>query len=113
MSFCLETSFPYREPLSDRLHIYRKLNKEQWAWEFLRRNPEYQRDYKVFIHRWNSLEADYGEAPNPDTQRWQNDLCSLANEWDRELTLLEVYPDSNQENASQETVLIEDWMGIK
>ena len=54
------------------------LSKERWAWEFLRRNPEYQRDYISFIHRWNSLELDYGKVPNQDKQGWQNDLRSLA-----------------------------------
>jgi len=90
-----------------------RLNKEQWAWEFLRRNPEYQRDYKVFIHRWNSLEADYGKAPNQDKKRWDNDLRSLANEWNAEMTLLESLPDKEESNASQETVSIESWMGAK
>ena len=56
------------------------LGKEQWAWEFLRRNSEYQRYYKVFIHRWRGLEEDYvnfGKLPDPENQRWQNDLRSL------------------------------------
>lgn len=89
------------------------LSKERWAWEFLRRNPEYQRDYKSFTHRWNSLELDYGKVPNQDKQGWKNDLRSLANEWNVELKQLEEFPDRDNANSSQETVLIEDWMGSK
>lgn len=89
------------------------LSKEQWAWEFLRRNSEYQRDYKIFIHRWRTLEEDYGKSPDRDIQRWQNDLRSLANEWDSEMTLLEEFPDSEEDNSSQETVQIENWMSAK
>lgn len=91
-------------------------NKEQWAWEFLRRNPEYQRDYKIFIHRWHGLEGYYGkyeQLSNSDLTRWQNDLRSLANEWQDEMTLLEVFPDADENNASQEIVQIEDWMKAK
>ena len=92
------------------------LIKEQWAWEFLRRNPEYQCDYNMFINRWNTLEADYGHYSNlrdKEIVRWQSDLRSLANEWSREMTLLDVFPDGEENNASQETVQIEDWMGVK
>ena len=102
-----------------------KLNKEQWAWEFLRRNSEYQRDYKTFIHRWRGLEEDYaksssssnfdikGELHDRDAKRWKNDLRSHANEWQAEMTLLEEFPDSDEDNASQDTVQIEDWMAAK
>lgn len=90
-----------------------ELNKEQWAWEFLRRNPEYQRDYTAFMHRWRALEADYGKSEDRDVERWQSDLRSLANEWATELTLLEEFPDGEDENASQETVQIENWISNK
>ncbi len=89
------------------------LSKEQWAWEFLRRNPEYQRDYITFIHRWRGLEEHYGKPPNRDIQCWQNDLRSHANEWTSEMILLEEFPDSDENNASAETVQIENWMGAK
>ena len=39
------------------------LTRDQWAWEFLRRNPDYQRDYRAFIAIWRALEADYGAPP--------------------------------------------------
>ena len=31
-------------------------SRELWAWQFLRRNPEYQRDYADFIARWREQE---------------------------------------------------------
>ena len=91
----------------------KSLSKEQWAWEFLRRNPEYQRDYKIFIHRWRSLGEDYGKSPDRDIQSWQNDLRSLANEWDAEMTPIEGFPDIEEHNSSQETIQIESWMVAK
>jgi hypothetical protein len=49
------------------------LSLSQWAWEFLRRNPDYQSDYREFIAIWRTLEADYGAPPNRDFQRWKLD----------------------------------------
>ena len=40
------------------------LTRDQWAWEFLRRNPHYQADYRQFIMLWHALEADYGTLPH-------------------------------------------------
>ena len=90
-----------------------KHNKEQWAWEFLRRNPEYQQKYKQFIHRWHTLESVYGKDPDRDLQGWQKDLRSLANEWDSEMTLLEEHPDVDRDNSYQEPIQIEAWMSLK
>lgn len=89
------------------------LNKEQWAWEFLRRNPEYQRDYKQFIHRWNTLEDHFGKESDGDLQAWQNDIRSFANEWDNELTLLEELPGAERDNTSQDPIQIDVWMRKK
>ncbi|MEQ1592348.1 MAG: DUF6499 domain-containing protein [Thiobacillaceae bacterium] len=50
-----------------------KLSRDQWAWEFLRRNPLYQTDYQQFIAIWHALEANYGAPPNRDFQRWKRD----------------------------------------
>jgi hypothetical protein len=36
------------------------LTAAQWAWEFLRRNPEYQREWRAFIAAWRALEAIVG-----------------------------------------------------
>ena len=49
------------------------LTRDQWAWEFLRRNPDYQADYRQFISLWQALEADYGAPPNRDFARWKLD----------------------------------------
>lgn len=49
------------------------LTRDQWAWEFLRRNPDYQADFRRFIALWQALEADYGAPPNRDFQRWKRD----------------------------------------
>ncbi len=49
------------------------LTRDQWAWEFLRRNPQYQADYTQFIAIWRALEADYGAPPNRDFTRWKQD----------------------------------------
>ncbi len=91
----------------------KKHNKEQWAWEFLRRNPEYQRDYKQFIHRWHTLEGLFGKGEDCDLQAWQNDIRALANEWDNELTLLEELPGAASDNTTQEPVQIDLWMQQK
>ena len=49
------------------------LTAAQWAWEFLRRNPEYQRQWRDFIAVWRELEATYGKPPNRDFCAWKND----------------------------------------
>jgi len=49
------------------------LNREQWSWEFLRRNPDYQREWRAFCKTWLALEADYGRAPNRDFCQWKLD----------------------------------------
>ena len=49
------------------------LTRDQWAWEFLRRNPDYQADYRQFIAIWRALEADYGAPPNRDFSKWKQD----------------------------------------
>ena len=57
-------------------------SKELWAWQFLRRNPEYQQDYRHFIQTWKALVQDYGAPPNRDFTRWKRDPRSyiLADE---------------------------------
>jgi hypothetical protein len=56
----------------------RDLGREGWAWEFLRRNPDYRRDYAAFREAWDGLERDYGAAPNRDYPRWQQDPRAYA-----------------------------------
>ena len=50
-----------------------ELTSEQWAWEFLRRNPEYQRQWQEFWQTWQALEAAYGKPPDRDFCAWKND----------------------------------------
>lgn len=52
---------------------YDTLTRDQWAWEFLRRNPEYQRDYRRFMEIWRALEAAYSAPPQRDFLRWKQD----------------------------------------
>ncbi|MCB1734313.1 MAG: hypothetical protein H6981_12790 [Gammaproteobacteria bacterium] len=49
------------------------LDGSGWAWEFLRRNHRYCRDWRTFMQTWRALEADYGQAPNRDFARWKLD----------------------------------------
>lgn len=49
------------------------LNGAQWAWEFLRRHPEYRREWQEFIAVWTSLEAVYGSPPDRNFCAWQRD----------------------------------------
>lgn len=88
------------------------LTREQWAWEFLRRNPEYQADYRQFIDIWQTLEAEYGTPPHRDFLRWKQDPRAygpLPGDTERAI-----------ESATgefclgeNERVFIECWMGAK
>jgi hypothetical protein len=49
------------------------LTSAQWAWEFLRRNPEYRRQWRAFNETWQALEAAYGRPPHRDFCAWKND----------------------------------------
>lgn len=49
------------------------LNSAQWAWEFLRRNPDYQADWTWFSSTWQQLETAYGAPPHRDMQCWRAD----------------------------------------
>lgn len=80
----------------------------QWAWEFLRRNPSYQADYREFIATWQALEADYGIAPHRDFPRWKIDPRASRPAWD---------PSQSTGAAcitdDEDKQLIECWMGAK
>ena len=45
----------------------------QWAWQFLRRNPCYQAEWRVFDETWRALESAYGRPPNRDFCAWKLD----------------------------------------
>ncbi|MDP1645452.1 MAG: DUF6499 domain-containing protein [Thiobacillus sp.] len=86
------------------------LTRDQWAWEFLRRNADYQADYRRFIAQWRALEADYGVPPNRNFQRWKRDLRAygpLAGE--AELAA----PSGELCVGDDDRVLLECWMGAK
>ncbi len=82
------------------------LNRNQWAWEFLRRNPDYLKDYQWFINQWQALEKAYGKAPNMDYQAWKQDPRSYK------IIDLDSEQDANCAIA-QDKLLIECWMGNK
>ncbi|NWG86774.1 MAG: hypothetical protein HXY26_04560 [Hydrogenophilaceae bacterium] len=82
------------------------LTRAEWAWQFLRRNPDYRRDYAWFSETWQALEADYGAPPQRDFFRWKQDPRA----WRAESEIAgcaEACP------GEGEQVLIECWMGAK
>ncbi len=80
----------------------------QWAWEFLRRNPGYQADYRDFIATWQALEAEYGSPPNRDFQRWKCDPRATRPAWDSSLSTGAACVTDEEDRQ-----LIECWMGAK
>lgn len=86
------------------------LTRDQWAWAFLRRNPDYQRDYRAFIAIWDALEADYGAPPRRDFQRWKLDPRAYG-----PLPGEPAVDRSRGElcTVDDERVLLECWMGAK
>ena len=86
------------------------LTRDQWAWEFLRRNPDYQADYRRFIAHWRTLEADYGAPPHRDFQRWKRDPRAYGPlPGDAELAA----PGGELCTVDDDRVLLECWMGAK
>ena len=85
-----------------------QLDLGQWAWEFLRRNPAYQADYREFIQTWQALEADYGAPPHRDFPRWKNDPRASRPAWDPALCTGAACAADDEERQ-----LIECWMGAK
>ncbi len=58
---------------ADAYRFAAELDAGGWAWEFLRRNPDYQQEWQAFITTWRALEAEYGRAPNRDFCAWKLD----------------------------------------
>lgn len=86
------------------------LTRDQWAWEFLRRNPDYRHDYATFIAIWRALEADYGVPPNRDFSKWKQDPRAYGPlPGDGELAA----PTGELCVVEDERVLLECWMGAK
>ena len=86
------------------------LTRDQWAWAFLRRNPDYRADYRQFIALWQALEADYGAPPQRDFQRWKQDPRAYGPlPGDAELA----QPTGELCVVDDDRVLLECWMGAK
>lgn len=77
------------------------LTPAEWAWQFLRRNPDYQTDWQWFHATWTVLEAEYGRPPERDFHRWQKDPRAY-----RQAV-------TNEQGDDEESLLIECWMGQK
>lgn len=84
-----------------------QLDLAGWAWQFLRRNPQYQSDYASFIALWQHLEAAYGTPPQRDFYKWKQDPRAWRSEADIAGCGSEICPGENDQ------VLIECWMGAK
>ena len=92
-----------------------ELTPELWAWQFLRRNPEYRKDYAWFIETWRALEADYGVAPDRDFNRWKADArATVPDAWRDQLCGRDGGCSSGgNSGADDERILIECGMGAK
>ncbi|TNF96044.1 MAG: hypothetical protein EP297_10865 [Gammaproteobacteria bacterium] len=88
----------------------RDLTPQLWAWQFLRRHPEYHKDYEWFITLWRALEADYGKPPDRDFTRWKNDPRAWAPE---HMTADLCEEDKHCASPDGDRVLIECAMGAK
>ena len=96
--------------MSDDYAYCTALTRDQWAWEFLRRNPDYQADYRRFITLWRALEADYGIPPQRDFARWKQDPRAYGPlPDDIELAA----PSGELCTVDDDRVLLECWMGAK
>lgn len=86
------------------------LTRDQWAWEFLRRNPDYRSDYRRFITLWHALEADYGAPPHRDFSKWKRDPRAYGPlPGGADLAA----PSGELCTVDDERVLLECWMGAK
>jgi hypothetical protein len=83
------------------------LTAVEWAWQFLRRNPEYHLDYAWFMATWRALEADYGAPPQRDFFRWRQDPRAWRDE------AVSGHCGAEGCAAEDNKVLIECWMGAK
>lgn len=98
------------DPQPDPYATCAGLTRDQWAWEFLRRNPDYRADYRQFITLWQALEAEYGAPPNRNFTRWELDPRAYGPL--SGATALDT-PDGELCLGDGDRVLIECWMGAK
>ena len=92
----------------DAYRFTESLSREQWAWEFLRRNPEYQKEWQCFWAIWQALEAEYGAPPHRDFQRWKLDPRAYVIGTDAGECFA-----SDSCKVDGDKVLIECWLGAK
>ena len=97
--------------MTDRYAYCAHLTRDQWAWEFLRRNPAYRANYRQFISIWQALEAEYGAPPNRDFQRWKQDPRAYG-PLPGSPTLVDTAV-GDLCIGEDERVLLECWMGAK
>ena len=57
----------------DDYNYTKNLGREGWAWEFLRRNPDYIDDYKTYRQTYADLESKYGPWESRDIKAWDED----------------------------------------
>ncbi len=84
-----------------------ELDAAGWAWQFLRRCPEYRADHAWFAATWHALEAEYGVPPERDFFRWKQDSRAWRAEAEIAGCGTDLCPGENDQ------VLIECWMGAK
>jgi hypothetical protein len=84
-----------------------QLDPAGWAWQFLRREPEYRADYAWFINLWQQLEATYGAPPHRDFFKWKQDPRAWRTEFES------TDRGSDACSGQQNQVLIECWMSAK
>ena len=84
-----------------------QLDAAGWAWQFLRREPEYRADYAWFINLWQQLEAAYGTPPHRDFFKWKQDPRAWRTEHEQ------TDCDSGTCTVDNNQVLIECWMSAK
>ena len=71
LNCALMTLPDWTEPESYRWLLARPA--PHWAWQFLRRNSDYQTEYAAFWRTWQALEEAYGSPPNRDFTAWRAD----------------------------------------
>lgn len=86
------------------------LTPDQWAWEFLRRNPAYQADHRRFMAIWHALEAEYGAPPRRDFARWKLDPRAYG---PLPGDTAPHAPEDELCTIDDDRVLLECWMGAK
>lgn len=80
-----------------------QLGRAHWAWEFLRRDPDYRADWVWFRQTWNALETDYDKPPQRDFARWKRDPRAYRSDSDDAIGCA----------ADDDRILIECWSGAK